>query len=296
MALVSERRICALAIEARKWSCPAKGIVIFADMVSSNICTLIEQVERLLEIREQAKKELEQPGLMQEISDPNSEGFYKVLEKLEKACDECGLMQTAEHVTYARYHIGDPKLLTLRLVLHHCEAIYGALIMETARTTFLKLEKSEYYSRADDPERKKLFGEKVESEFPSAVPEIIGACNCFAVEQWTASVFHSMRALEAPLTALAKKFNVPYDTKEWHTIIEGIESATRAIDPKYGIDWKEAQKYFGEAARHFMFIKNAMRNHVMHVRDEYDEGKALSILQHTKELMTHLSQKLSEVP
>jgi hypothetical protein len=39
-----------------------------------------------------------------------------------------------------------------------------------------------------------------------------------------------------------------------------------------------------------------MRNHVMHVRDEYDEGKALSILQHTKELIAHLSQQLSETP
>jgi hypothetical protein len=289
--------ICVLAAEARKWKHVPKGVVTFFDMVSSNICTLIEEIERLLGMRETAKKELEQPVFpIRDISDFDSAGFYKVLDKLERACKECGLTGTAEHIVYARYHIQDPKLLTFQLSLHHCEAIYAALIMETARTTFLKLEKSEYYSRIDDPEREKMFGEKTESAFPSAVPEVIGACNCFALEQWTACVFHCMRVLEAPLVALAKKFSVPYDKAEWNTIIEAIEKAVRAIDPAFGLDWKDQQKFYGEAARHFMFIKNSWRNHVMHVRDEYDEGKALSILQHTKELTTHLSERLSEAP
>jgi hypothetical protein len=271
---------------------------ILANMVSSSICTLIEQVERLLNIREQARRAVEPEALIAAVSpdvnDCDRLEFYNMLERLEEACTDCKLTQTREHIAYARYHIRDEKLLDFNLELHHCEAIYAALVMETAKTTFLKLEKSEYYSRIDDPNRKQMFGEKAEAAFPSAVPEIIGACNCFALEQWAASVFHSTRVLEIALVALAKKFSVPHDAPEWHTIIERIEKAIREIDPKYGPTWKDDQKFFGEAARHLMFIKNAWRNHVMHVRDEYDDGKALSILQHTKELVIHLSQRLSE--
>lgn len=75
--------------------------------------------------------------------------------------------------------------------------------------------------------------------FRRAVPEIIGACNCFALEEWAASVFHSMRVMEVLLVCLAKKFSLPYEMKEWHTIIEGIESAVRAIDKNYSPNWKD---------------------------------------------------------
>jgi len=38
-----------------------------------------------------------------------------------------------------------------------------------------------------------------------------------------------------------------------------------------------------------MFFKDAWRNHIMHVRDVYDEGRATSIWQHVKEFMLKLA-------
>lgn len=218
------------------------------------------------------------------------------MKKMQEACTEANLNETKEHVNWARYQIENMDEINSHVVYQYCDQIYSALVIETSKIVFMKLNKPEYYSRIDDKERKKIFGDRVEAAFPSAIPEVIGACNCFALEQWTACVFHCMRVLEAPLVALAKKFSVPFDKAEWHNIIEGIEKKVREIDSTCGTNWKDEQKFFGEAARHLMFIKNGWRNHVMHVRDEYDEGKALSILQHTKELTTHLSERLSEAP
>jgi hypothetical protein len=39
-----------------------------------------------------------------------------------------------------------------------------------------------------------------------------------------------------------------------------------------------------------MFLKDAWRNHIMHLSDVYDEGKALSVLRHVHELMQNLAK------
>jgi hypothetical protein len=273
-----------------------------ADMIEANICNLIESLNRLLWLRERARLQFrlavsDSPTCYPLVSEEHDypKIFVEVLEKMKGAAKDSSLPILRENVIWAEYQTEDGGI-NWHSLFQYTDQIYSALVMETGNLTFLRLEKPDYFSSVLDPERKKMFGEQVEAAFPSAIPEVIGACNCFALEQRTASVFHSMRVLEFPLVALAKQFNVPYDTTNWNSIIEGIESKVRGIDRSYGPDWKDAQKFFGDAARHFMFVKNVWRNHVMHVRDDYDEGKALSVLQHTKEFIIRLSERLSETP
>jgi hypothetical protein len=47
-------------------------------------------------------------------------------------------------------------------------------------------------------------------------------------------------------------------------------------------------KLFAAAAMQFRWFKEAWRNHVMHGRDVYDEGRTFSILNHVLELMQAL--------
>jgi hypothetical protein len=139
-----------------------------------------------------------------------------------------------------------------------------------------------------------LFGKDVSNAFPSAVDEIQEAGNCIALSRWPASAFHLMRVLERGLSVLAAKFEVSADHTNWHNIIEQIETRVRKIDPEWGSDWKDQQRFYSEAARHFMFLKDGWRNHVMHVREVYDEGRALSVWQHTKEFMQQIAKRLHE--
>jgi hypothetical protein len=144
--------------------------------------------------------------------------------------------------------------------------------------------KNDYFEKDD------LFGPEVSSAFPSAADNIRNAGTCFAVEQWDACVFNLMRLLELGIRVLAIKFNVPFQNTTWHTIIEQIEASVRRMDSSFGADWKEQQKFCSQAASQFMFLKDAWRNHIMHLSDVYDEGKALSVLRHVHELMQILAK------
>jgi hypothetical protein len=139
-------------------------------------------------------------------------------------------------------------------------------------------------------EQDTLFGRKVAAAFPSSIDNIRNAGTCFAVEQWDAWVFHLMLVLENAFRVLATKFSVPFNNTTWHTIIEQIEKNVRGMNSSLGPDWKEQQKFCSAAASQFMFLKNAWRNHIMHLSDVYDEGKALSVLTHVRELMRILAK------
>jgi hypothetical protein len=99
-----------------------------------------------------------------------------------------------------------------------------------------------------------------------------------------------MTILGRGLDAMGTKFGVPFQNATWHNIIEQIEAKVRKMDSSFGADWKEQQKFYSQAASQFMFLKDAWRNHVMHGRDVYDEGKALSILSHVREFMQALAK------
>jgi hypothetical protein len=100
-----------------------------------------------------------------------------------------------------------------------------------------------------------------------------------------------MRVLERSLGVLALKFGVPFDHDNWHNIIEQLETKIRKMDAAtFGPDWKDKQKFYARAANQFMFFKDAWRNHVMHVRDVFDEGKALSVYTSVKGFMQALAE------
>jgi hypothetical protein len=100
-----------------------------------------------------------------------------------------------------------------------------------------------------------------------------------------------MRILERGLGSLATKFGVNFGHTNWHNVIEEVEKRIRKMDSSFGADWKEQQKFYSQAATHFMFLKEGWRNHVMHVRDvSYDEGRALSVFGHVREFMQALAE------
>jgi len=109
-------------------------------------------------------------------------------------------------------------------------------------------------------------------------------------------VFHLMRVLEIGLCALANRFGVPSDRANWNTIIERIEKALRDMpdDPNRKADWKEDQEFYSKAASHFMFVKDAWRNHAMHRRAKYTDEEAKTLLMNVRAFMAQLALKLSE--
>ena len=130
-----------------------------------------------------------------------------------------------------------------------------------------------------------LFGDLVAAKFPSSSHEITEAGKCLAVRRATACVAHLMRALEPALNSLATALDVPFAHSNWQNILDQIEKEIRKrANALHGPTWKADEQFYSEAAAHFRVLKDAWRNHTMHLRDRYDEERAETILQSVRGL------------
>ena len=137
--------------------------------------------------------------------------------------------------------------------------------------------------------------------FPSTHSMINGACQCYTLGQYTACVFHCMGILQAGLYAEANVLNVklsrPLHLSEWHKIIDGIENSVAGMRDLKKTELTDGLLSFhSQAASQFRYFKDAWRNHVAHMRTDYDRDSAHSILIHTTQFMEHLSGQLEELP
>lgn len=175
---------------------------------------------------------------------------------------------------------------------YHAETLYSTMRAELSSISFKAIPKE----RTRYANSEWLKNSAIESKFPTSFKELDRAGTCYALGQPTASVFHSMRALEPALSALAKPFPHISTTYEyWQKIIEQIEAAVVALGQQPKSQQKiDDEKFFGSATSHLYFVKNAWRNHVMHARDSYSDDESVKILSHTLEFIESLCPRLQE--
>ena|ERR1700732_5047986 len=215
-------------------------------------------------------------------------GLKATLTEMRDECEKLDLISTTDLVTHieSEVHLKGQNYTYVDLS-NHLDTLCFSFAKELRKNSCFRIaaDKDKYFEKDD------LFGLEVSKAFGSCVDEIRNAGNCYALEQDEAVVFHLMRVLERSLGVLAKKFGVDFSHTNWHNVIEEVEKKIRKMDSSFGADWKEQQKFCAQAATHFMFLKEAWRNHVMHVRDvPYDEGRALSIFSHVREFMQALTE------
>jgi hypothetical protein len=144
------------------------------------------------------------------------------------------------------------------------------------------------------------FTKSVEA-FPSARKDMENASRCQALRQHTACVFHCIGVLQYGLYALADElqvsFSFPLPMAEWCAIIDRIEAKIKELRNLPRSQAKdEILTFYSEAASQFRYLKDAWRNHVAHLRQDYDKREADGVLSHTQEFMEHLSTRLKEQP
>jgi hypothetical protein len=140
-------------------------------------------------------------------------------------------------------------------------------------------------------------------KFPSAKIDIYCAVDCYVSDHNTAAVFHLMRVAEYGLRALARERSVtlpknrPIEWGTWQDIISQINNSVKKIANKpTGPARSRALEFYSGALGQFEAFKEAYRNDVMHARQAYDEGQALSVLSHVREFMERLSSRIGENP
>ncbi|MGH9721980.1 MAG: hypothetical protein ACRD8O_17370 [Bryobacteraceae bacterium] len=154
---------------------------------------------------------------------------------------------------------------------------------------FLRLDHPQYYQSAE------WMGSEVLEKFPLIEGEALEAGACYALDRYTASVFHLMRILEYGLAAFATALSVPVTNPNWHHVLQECEKKIRTLRD-HNPSWKQDEPFFNGAALEFRHFQRAVRNHAMHGRDSYTQSEAHTILSHVTSFMRHISQRLSQVP
>ena len=97
---------------------------------------------------------------------------------------------------------------------------------EVKAVTFLTIE----HRRLPYFRKSELFGEEVAEKFPSSSIDIEEAGNCFALNRYTACVFHLMRGLERPLRSMAKSVGVAENIENWGSLIQQINAKIKDFE------------------------------------------------------------------
>lgn len=143
-----------------------------------------------------------------------------------------------------------------------------------------------------------LMGQQVADRFPSLLFEMEEAAKCLALARPTASAFHSMRALEIAIRAMAKFLGIADPTRpaerNWGFVLKTIKAA---IDAKYPSNTRMPNSEGSALEALFQSldaIKNPWRNATMHAENVYQPHEADHILQCVNVFLLNLSALCDE--
>ena len=145
---------------------------------------------------------------------------------------------------------------------------------------------------------------KVLRAFPSTHFDIESALDVFALQHYTASVFHFMRVAEYGLRALANELSVvlpkgkPLTHANWQDIITHCERQHKQITHTVtaGPLKDEAVSFYSGALSQLHYLRSKYRNEVMHARKTFEIDEAIDASREVKKLMELLATKLAEKP
>lgn len=166
------------------------------------------------------------------------------------------------------------KSITVELSAHHY--------------LMIKEDRKLFYKQEAPP-----FGPDVQDRFPTASLDVAAASRCYALDEWTACAFHLMRVVEHGLRWLASDVGLQeseIDGENWKNVIDLIEKKIRLLEQTKKTPEKIARtKALGEAAVQIRYFKDAWRNHVAHVLQNYDENSAEPVWDSVKRFMQTLA-------
>lgn len=172
--------------------------------------------------------------------------------------------------------------------VHLVNGLHDVLASELQQHVFLVVsaqDKTLYQEPA------KWYGSRIDERFLAASADLSAACRCFALEQYTASVFHAMRTAEHGLRHIAGRAGVDFERESWGTVIDRVEKRRQELakGPARGRD-EALLKLVSDATSQLAAIKDAWRNHVAHTRETYDRRSAWRVLITVQAFMDSLAE------
>lgn len=142
-----------------------------------------------------------------------------------------------------------------------------------------------------------LISREFAEHFPSAAYDVEEAGRCYALERYTASVFHATRILEFGIRAMARCLNIPDPLRpaerNWAIILKAIKTE---IDAR----WTAAERmsgdgeFFEDLHATLDAVRNPMRNATMHPQRQYAENEAYDVVRSVGRFMRKLAERCNE--
>jgi len=139
------------------------------------------------------------------------------------------------------------------------------------------------------------FGPEIDASFSRVGYDIRESLQCYALNRWTATVFHCMRILEAGLRALHIAIGlhpVTEKDRDWGSVIRRMREKLADLK-KNGLPADQC-RVFEELIDSFDSIRRSWRNPTMHIENRYDEAQSGAILIATGHFMRELSMKFDQ--
>lgn len=157
---------------------------------------------------------------------------------------------------------------------------YESLLAELQPKVFLLLapDKATFYVEDSD-----AHAQQIAEAFGHAdiALDFAAASRCFALDEWTACVFHMMRVLELGLRWIAGRLEVAsqeeIEVAQWGKVIDLIQKRLRLME-KGNVPRVEPFPLYQEVAAQLGNANWAWRRHVAHARAFYDERQARDIM------------------
>jgi len=138
----------------------------------------------------------------------------------------------------------------------------------------------------------------VQFKFPIVIDEISEAAKCFAFARSTACAFHSIRTLEAGISALSRCLSIPDPTKasdrNWAKVLSNIKDEIDRRWPGSSARLSGDGEFFDNAYAALAAIQNPWRNATMHLDQKYTEEEAKHIFDVVKGFMVKLASRMDE--
>lgn len=167
------------------------------------------------------------------------------------------------------------------------DALRGEYILSLSRN------EAEFYEIVTPP-----FGIEVQTKFPSAIYDIEEASKCYALERSTASVFHSIRSLEAAIRALSRCLSIPDPTRavdrNWGAMLKKLGAEIERRWPGSSTRLSGDGEFFDTAYAALAAMQNPWRNATMHLSQKYTPDEARHIMDVVKGFMKKLASRMDE--
>lgn len=209
--------------------------------------------------------------------------------RVEELCSSALLESPGPKIARIRITLNDPTPVTAQEAYFMVRELRERIEDELQDRVFMLVQPH----RVQYCMNRALFGDEVNTAFPLAVFDIVGAGNCYACGQFNPTVFHSMRVLEHGLEWISGQLGVEFGLDSWHVVLNKIESEIKEMQKQARGPSKIARlTFYSEAAKEFTYFKDAWRNHVMHGRGNYDEEASKRIMDHVGHFMKQLAPQV----